>query len=162
MGDPKLVDVAGHDFHLLAGSPCAEAGVDPGMGDSQSLTPTAQYVHPLSFENRTTVGTIDIGAYELGGGSTGSTTSSGTGAGTGSASTGSGAGAGGSASTGATSGAGGSASTSGAGGSGGGAATPGTDGGCGCTVAGDDHAGHGAAALLVLAAALISRRRRAS
>jgi MYXO-CTERM domain-containing protein len=162
MGDPKLVDAAGHDFHLLAGSPCAEAGVDPGMGDSQSLTPTAQYVHPLSFENRTTVGTIDIGAYELGGGSTGSTTSSGTGAGTGSASTGSGAGAGGSASTGATSGAGGSAGTSGAGGSGGGSATPGTDGGCGCAVAGDDHAGHGAAALLVLAAALISRRRRAS
>lgn len=159
MGDPKLVDAAGHDFHLLAGSPCAEAGVDPGMGDSQSLAPTAQYVHPTSFENRTTVGTIDIGAYELGGGST--STSSGTGSGTGAGGGATvGVGAGG-ASTGATSGTGDSPDTTGVG-AGGGSTTPGTDGGCGCTVASDDHAGRGAAALLVLAAALISRRRRAS
>ena len=153
MGDPELVDAAGHDFHLLAGSPCADTGADPGMGDGQSLTPTAQYVHPTSFEKRTTVGTIDIGAYELGGGSTSS--------GTGTGSSGTGVGGGSGSGTGATSGSGGGSSgTQGAGGSGGGATTPGDDSGCGCTVVGADDAGRGAAALLVLAAALISRRRR--
>lgn len=156
MGDPKLADAANHDYHLLAGSPCAEAGADPGMGDGQALTPTFQYVHPTSFENRTTVGAIDIGAYELGGGST----SSGTGAGGGPVVSGSG----GNASTGTTMGTGGSAASGGGnGGSGGGSTgTPGEDSGCGCSVVGDDGAGRGAAALLVLAAALVSRRRRAS
>jgi MYXO-CTERM domain-containing protein len=151
MGDPKLVDAANHDYHLLAGSPCAEAGVAPGMGDSQSLTPALQYVHPASFETRTTVGTIDIGAYELGGGSTGSgggaaTTSAG--AGTGSASTGTGSG---------------SASTGGSGTGGSGGEAPGSFDeatGCGCSVIGNDGPGRGAAALLVLAAALTARRRR--
>ena len=52
MGDPKLADATNHDYHLLAGSPCAEAGADPGMGDGQALTPTYQYVHPTSFEKR--------------------------------------------------------------------------------------------------------------
>jgi MYXO-CTERM domain-containing protein len=156
MGDPKLADATSHDYHLLPGSPCAEAGADPGTGDSQSLTPTYQYVHPTSFEKRTTVGTIDIGAYELGGGSTGS--GGGTGGGGGPVMSGSGNG--GSAGTGATTGNGGSAG-SGDGGSGGSAATPGQDSGCGCTVAGSDAQARAASALLVLAAALVARRRRA-
>lgn len=151
MGDAKLVDVANHDYHLLAGSPCAEAGADPGMGGGQPLTPTFHYVHPTSFEKRSTVGTIDIGAYELGGGSTGSTGSTGVGGG---------------AATTTTSGNGGSAATgsggSGSGGSGGSGDGSGDESGCGCSVVGDDGPGRGAAALLVLAAALVARHRRES
>lgn len=161
MGDPKLVNAMNHDYHLVAGSPCADAGIDPGMGDSQSLTPAFQYVHPTSFEKRTAVGTIDIGAYELGGGSS----STGTGAGGGPVVSGSGSGSatgvGGSVTGGTTTGAGGSEAT-GSGSGGGSTGTPGTDSGCGCSVIGDDGEGRGAAALLVLAAALVSRRRRAS
>lgn len=159
MGDPGLVNAMNHDYHLVAGSPCADAGIDPGMGDSQSLTPAFQYVHPTSFEKRTAVGTIDIGAYELGGGSS----STGTGAGGGPVVSGSGSatGVGGSVTGGTTTGAGGSEAT-GSGSGGGSTGTPGTDSGCGCSVIGDDGEGRGAAALLVLAAALVSRRRRAS
>ena len=162
MGDPKLVDAMNHDYHLLAGSPCADAGIDPGMGDSQSLTPAFQYVHPTSFEKRTAVGTIDIGAYELGGGS--SSTGTGAGGGASGSGTGTGTGAGGNASGGTTTGSGGGAGTgSGTGGSGGGSSgTPGADGGCGCSVVGDDGAGRGAAALLVLAAVFAARRRRSN
>jgi MYXO-CTERM domain-containing protein len=158
MGDPKLVDAMGHDYHLLAGSPCAEAGADPGMGDGQVLIPKLQYVHPASSEQRTTVGTIDIGAYELGGGSS----STGTGAGGGPVVSGSGTGtgAGGGAITGATTGS--SASGGGDGGGGGGSQLLGLKPGCGCSVLGDDGESGGAAALLVLAAALVSRRRRAN
>ncbi|HVY47577.1 MAG TPA: hypothetical protein VHB21_16925, partial [Minicystis sp.] len=68
---PMLVDMANVDYHLQPGSPCVDAGADPGMGDGQSLAPTSEYVHPASSEGRTTVGVIDIGAYELGGGSGG-------------------------------------------------------------------------------------------
>jgi hypothetical protein len=68
-GDPMLVDRAGFDYHLLPGSPCVNAGVDPGAAGAMSLVPQFQYVHPLGHEARATVGVIDIGAYELGGGS---------------------------------------------------------------------------------------------
>ncbi len=67
-GDPGLVDAAHFDYHLSPGSPCVEAGTDPGSTSAGvSLVPIAQYVHPASFEGRTTVGTIDLGAYELNG-----------------------------------------------------------------------------------------------
>jgi len=163
MGDAKLMDAANHDYHLLAGSPCTEAGAAPGMGDNQPLAPGFQYVHPSSFEKRTTVGTIDIGAYELGGGSSSSSSSSS------SSGSGGGAGVGGGAATTTTGGSGGGASTGSAstgsastgsdtGGSNGGMSDE--SGGCGCSVIGDDGPGRGAAALLVLAAALTARRRR--
>jgi hypothetical protein len=61
-GDPLLVDQAGYDYRLQAGSPCVDMGTDPG-----ALAPTLQYVHPASTEPRVVAGaTIDIGAYELG------------------------------------------------------------------------------------------------
>jgi MYXO-CTERM domain-containing protein len=150
--------VLDHDF-TMADPKLADAGADPGMGDGQALIPAFQYVHPTSFEKRTAVGTIDIGAYELGGGSTSSGTGAGGGGPIAGSSTGAATGSGGDASGGATTG---SSATGGAGGSGGAAAgTPGEDSGCGCSVIGDGGAGRGAAALLVLAAALASRRRRA-
>ena len=62
-GDPKLVDPATFDYHLMSGSPCIDAGT---MMDA-SLTPVFQYVHPLGSQPRQVVGAqIDIGAYEFG------------------------------------------------------------------------------------------------
>ena len=68
-GDPLLVNSANFDYHLASGSPCIDKGVDPVSAASGfSLVPNAQYVHPATFEGRKVVGTIDIGAYELNGG----------------------------------------------------------------------------------------------
>ena len=67
-GDPLFVNQAGYDYHLSTGSPCVDVGVDPGMGAGMSLEPTHHYVHPADQEGRVAVGTIDVGAYELGGG----------------------------------------------------------------------------------------------
>lgn len=62
-----LVDAAGFDFHLAAGTPCVDAGTVPGDGDGFALAPNAHYLHPASSVGRVNVGSIDIGAYELGG-----------------------------------------------------------------------------------------------
>ena len=161
-----LVDAANFDYHLVAGSPCVDAGADPGTGDGFALTPAFQYVQPASNENRTSVGTIDVGAYELGGGSggsagaggatgTGGGTSSGGGAGTG-ATSGTGAASG----TGGTTGAGGATGTGATSGTGGKkASSSGDSGGCGCRASGGTPAG---ALWLLLAAGslLLARRRR--
>jgi hypothetical protein len=61
---PMFANAAAYDYHLVAGSPCVDSGVDPGA----MLLPAFEYVHPAMVEGRMTVGTIDIGAYELGGG----------------------------------------------------------------------------------------------
>lgn len=98
-GDPMLANLAGYDYHLLPGSPCVDAGVDPGTAASGfSLLPIAQYVHPLGSETRTSVGVIDIGAYELGGGggATGAGGSAGSAGSTGNGGSGGSGGAGGS------------------------------------------------------------------
>jgi MYXO-CTERM domain-containing protein len=150
MGDPMLADAANLDAHLLPGSPCVDMGVDPGMGGGMDLTPMFHYVHPASHENRTTVGTIDIGAYELngggtGGGTTGSTTSGG--------STGSGATTG-------TSGGTGTTGAGGGGGGGGGGGDTGMKSGCGCRVTGEESESAGALLFAVGAAAVIGSRRR--
>ena len=120
-GDPLFADELGFDFHLLQGSPCVDAGVDPGTGAGLSLEPTFHYVHPASFETRHSVGVIDIGAFELGGGA-GGAGAGGAGAGGGTA----GNGPGGSG-AGATGGQGSGAS--------GNAADPGDGGGCSCRLA---------------------------
>src|SRR5215467_1082718 len=67
-GNANFVNSAGFDYHLLTGSPAINAGVDPGADGTFSLSPVFQYVHPACAEGRTLVGTIDIGAYEFGGG----------------------------------------------------------------------------------------------
>lgn len=158
--DPLFVNQAMFDYHLQAGSPAIDKGVDPGKADAFSLTPVEEYVHPLKGVMRKSDGKLDLGALELGtdvtgmggSGATGSTTTS---AGVG----GSGAtGAGGAGATGTGSG---SAAT-GSGGAGGGAATSGGEsGGCGCEVAGHE-SGSGALALvgLGLAVTALGRKRR--
>jgi hypothetical protein len=67
-GDAHFVNSAGYDYHLVAGSPAIDAGVDPGSDGTFSLAPVFQYVHPACAEGRTTIGTIDIGAFEFNGG----------------------------------------------------------------------------------------------
>jgi hypothetical protein len=64
--DAGLVDRAGFDYRLAAGSPAIDIGVDPGSAGSFSLTPEFHYVHPLGSEPRVAVGTLDMGAYEFG------------------------------------------------------------------------------------------------
>ena len=144
--DPLFVDAASLDFHLGAGSPCAETGIAPGIGDGLDLTPTSQYVHPLGGEGRTTVGVIDAGAFELGGGS--SSTSTG-GAGTGSASGSGSSTMSGDPSTGSGAAAGGS----------GGAGASGNDDGCSCRVA-EPAKGRNLGALALSALGLYVVRRR--
>ncbi len=60
-----LVNAAGFDYHLTAGSSARNAGTDPGTAASFSLTPTSQYVHPINRQDRPVDGMIDIGAYEF-------------------------------------------------------------------------------------------------
>ncbi len=63
-GDPMLANQAAYDYHLLAGSPCIDAGTLP----MTSLVPTEEYVDPLMLEGRSIAGAaIDIGADEVGG-----------------------------------------------------------------------------------------------
>ncbi|MBN1770267.1 MAG: right-handed parallel beta-helix repeat-containing protein [Deltaproteobacteria bacterium] len=64
--DAGLVDRAGFDYRLAAGSPAIDIGVAPGSAGDFSLTPDFHYVHPLGSEPRVAVGTLDMGAYEFG------------------------------------------------------------------------------------------------
>ncbi len=60
-----LVDRAGYDYHLTAGSAAINAGIDPGLAHGSSLAPVWEYVHPLSRTARPLVGALDVGAYEF-------------------------------------------------------------------------------------------------
>ena len=64
-GDPRLVDRAAYDYRLAPGSPCINAGTDPGTGAGFVLLPSRQYVHPAGAVDRTIEGDVDIGAYEF-------------------------------------------------------------------------------------------------
>ena len=66
--DPLFADVANFDYHLTPHSPAINAGADPGLSsDRHLLTPLFEYVHVACAEERATVQTIDIGAYEWAG-----------------------------------------------------------------------------------------------
>jgi MYXO-CTERM domain-containing protein len=146
--DPLFVDQAAFDYHIGDDSPCKDMGIAPGTGDGVDLTPDHHYVHPAGEEGRMSVGTIDIGAYELGGGVAGS---GGAGGGSGGNAGGSGPGSGG---DGATGGASGTPTGSGAA-----SGTPegDDDGGCSCRHA---RAPVGGSWLALLALAALARRRR--
>ncbi len=159
-GDPQFVNAAAYDYHLQPGSPCVDQGVAPGTGSGYDLTPVFQYVHPASAEGRAIVGTIDVGAYELGGG-------------VGTGGSGGSAGAGGAGGQSGAGGQGGSSASGGAPGTGGASATTGgaagavaassnqEPSGCACSASG---ASRGQAlalgALGVVGLALARRRRR--
>ncbi len=145
--DPLFVSPSSFDYRLgSASSPCVDAGVEPGMGAGLSLEPTHHYVHPAGEQGRTPVSTIDIGAYELGGGVAGSGGQGGGGGGSG----GSGAADGGS---------GGGAADGGSGGSAAGSADGSEDEGCGCRMSAAPGSAWGGL-LALMALALLGRRWR--
>ena len=68
--DPGWVSKAGYNYHLGSGaSTLINQGTAPGTGNGVDLTPYYQYKDTASMETRTITGTIDVGAYEYGGGS---------------------------------------------------------------------------------------------
>lgn len=113
-GNPMLLNRAGYDYHLLPGSPCINAGADPGSGGGFSLTPVEQYVHPANFEARSAIGVIDIGAYEFAGNQDGGTAGTGGSSSSTGGASGTGGSTGGSSSTGGNTASGGAPSTGGA------------------------------------------------
>jgi len=62
---PKLVDRTNYDYHLTSASSAIDAGMAPGSINGFSLLPIWQYVYDADKEARTSVNTIDIGAYEF-------------------------------------------------------------------------------------------------
>jgi hypothetical protein len=60
-----LVDAATYNYHLKAGSPCINRGVEAGKLGDFDLTPKFQYVHPSGQEPRPAVGKLDVGAFEF-------------------------------------------------------------------------------------------------
>lgn len=62
LGDPLLIDPAGLDVQLQAGSPCIDAGSDPG-----ETVAATEFTPPAGERARTLVNDAwDIGAYEFG------------------------------------------------------------------------------------------------
>ncbi|AUX44594.1 uncharacterized protein SOCE26_060600 [Sorangium cellulosum] len=151
-GDVMFVDQASFDYHLQAGSPAVDEGVAPGQAEGLDLTPRYHYVHPAGAIGRMTMGTIDVGAYELNGDvEAGGASGGGPGGGTPGGGDVGGGGPGGS--TPGSAGAGGDTS------SGGTSANAGEHGGCGCRVAGSS-LGAGAGWLASAALASIAGLRR--
>lgn len=64
-GDAPGFVAAGSDWHLAAGSPCIDKGTDATSLGANAIT-TSEYVAPLGTTPRSSLGTIDIGAYEYG------------------------------------------------------------------------------------------------
>lgn len=62
--DTDVVDRAGYDYHLTAGSKAIDAGSDPGAVNSFYLQPLYFYDGYALARNRPADGTLDIGAYE--------------------------------------------------------------------------------------------------
>lgn len=61
-----LVNRSAYDYHLKAGASAIDAATAPGSALGYALLPTHQYVHPARTETRPQVGILDVGAYEYG------------------------------------------------------------------------------------------------
>lgn len=60
----QFVDEPNYNYALNATSPAIDIGTNVATVNGYSLVPNQLYSHPVNFLNRTTIGTIDIGAYE--------------------------------------------------------------------------------------------------
>lgn len=66
MGDKGcFVNPEGYDLRLNPNVQAINAGIDPGKVRGISLTPVAEYVHPLSRRDRPRIGRLDVGAFEF-------------------------------------------------------------------------------------------------
>jgi hypothetical protein len=62
----SFINVPSSDYHLAAGSPAIDSGVNPGTAGTYNLAPQAQYIEPAGNQPRVISGTaIDAGAYEF-------------------------------------------------------------------------------------------------
>jgi hypothetical protein len=59
-----FVDYANFNYHLTGTAPGINLGTYAGMQSGFTLTPSAEYQHPLTWVIRTVEGILDIGAYE--------------------------------------------------------------------------------------------------
>jgi hypothetical protein len=59
-----FVNPAASDYHLNAGVPAIDAGVDPGTVNGVDLTPREEPTAPLVSTPRPVVGPLDLGAFE--------------------------------------------------------------------------------------------------
>jgi hypothetical protein len=67
VGTPLFVNPPAYDYHLMSGSPGIDAGTPPGAASGYSLAPAYEYNYDSCGELRSTVGAIDIGAFEYNG-----------------------------------------------------------------------------------------------
>jgi MYXO-CTERM domain-containing protein len=63
-GNPLLEDPTDYNYLLLPGSPCIDAGTNPGTGAGEPLQPVAQYLPDAGAETRDNAH-WDIGAFEF-------------------------------------------------------------------------------------------------
>jgi len=66
-----VVSLQSYDVHLQSASSARNAGVNPGLAGSFSLTPIWEYGSQLTRVNRNTDGVLDAGAFEFGSASSG-------------------------------------------------------------------------------------------
>jgi hypothetical protein len=74
VANAKFVAATTYDYHLLSTASAINKGVAAGTAsNSFSLTPLFEYKHPENKVSRTSIGAIDVGAYEYGNVATGIT-----------------------------------------------------------------------------------------
>ncbi|MFN0216437.1 MAG: right-handed parallel beta-helix repeat-containing protein, partial [Saprospiraceae bacterium] len=62
----QLSNPANYEYRPMAGSPCVDAGIDPGSFNNESLAALYAYLHPMGRTARWFSGSApDVGAYEL-------------------------------------------------------------------------------------------------
>lgn len=59
-----FVNESNYNYNLLSTSPAINIGTALTSVKGYSLVPSKTYVHPMDFENRVLVSTMDVGAYE--------------------------------------------------------------------------------------------------
>ncbi|MGH7495715.1 MAG: T9SS type A sorting domain-containing protein [bacterium] len=62
--NPGLISINEFDYRPSSLSPCINKGSNPGSANGFDLNPAYQYVHKANAEKRSSISTIDIGAYE--------------------------------------------------------------------------------------------------
>jgi hypothetical protein len=67
LNSSSFINPSSSDYHLAAGSPAIDAGVDPGIAGTYNLAPQSEYSEPAGSQVRVIHGgAIDLGAHEFG------------------------------------------------------------------------------------------------